>query len=100
MTSSSAASTVRANLVVHRRADDREAWRHSDVHIRAAEQLAPQVYHSVRIHNGRIRGGPIGTGTIIVDTTKYWDYDCEPAWHATRVLPGGATEAVERPGAA
>lgn len=86
-----------ANLVVHCHPTDREAWRHSDVHIAAAEQLAPRVYHSVRIHNGRIPGGPIGSETVVVESTKYWDYDCAPVWHAIRELPGGATETVGSP---
>lgn len=86
-----------ANLVVHRATTDREQWRHSDVHIRAAEELAPLVYHSVRIHNGRIHGGPIGSGTPVIDSTKYFDYECSPMWHATRTLPGGATETVGSP---
>ena len=84
-----------ANLVVHREVGDREAWRHSAVHIEAAEELSPRVYHSVRIHNGRMRGGPINDGSAIVELTKYWDYDSDPMWHAIRTLPGGLT--VDRP---
>lgn len=86
-----------ANLVVHTSPTDREQWRHSDIHIRAAEELAPTVYHSVRIHNGCIRGGPIGSETVVIETTKYFDYDCEPMWHAQRTLPGGAVETVGSP---
>ena len=86
-----------ANLVVHRNIGNREAWRHSHVHMHAAEELAPRVYHSVRIHNGRIRGGPIGSGTVIIETTKYFDYDSDPMWHAIRALPGGVTETVASP---
>ena len=47
-----------ANLVVHQEVGDREAWRRSAVHIEAAEELSPRVFHSVRIHNGRVLGGP------------------------------------------
>ncbi len=86
-----------ANLVVHRNIEDREAWRHSPVHIEAAENLAPRVYHSVRIHNGRVLGGPIGSNTVIVELTKYWDYDSDPTWHAIRVLPEGITGTVSQP---
>ena len=82
-----------ANLVVHQEVSDREAWRHSAVHIEAAENLSPRVFHSVRIHNGRLRGGPIGDGSVIVEVTKYWDYDSDPMWHAIRTLPGGITDA-------
>lgn len=87
-----------ANLVVHQEVGDREAWRHSAVHIEAAEMLSPVVYHSVRIHNGRLRGGPIGDGSLTVELSKYWDYDSDPMWHAVRTLPGGITAADPGPG--
>ncbi|MGI9597416.1 MAG: hypothetical protein ACR2QK_14730 [Acidimicrobiales bacterium] len=86
-----------ANLVVHTSPTDRREWRHGKVHIRAAEELAPLVYHNVRIHNGGIRNGPIGSDTVAIVTTKYFDYDCDPMWHAERVLPGGASETVGSP---
>lgn len=92
----SSAEVVRnqwANLVVHREVGDREAWRHSTVHIEAAEELSPRVYHSVRIHNGRVRGRLIGTGSVTVELTKYWDYDSHPTWCAIRTLPEGITTA-------
>lgn len=82
------------DLVVHRDPTDREAWRESKVHGHAVAQLAPKMYHSVRIHNGRILGGPIGSESVIIETTKYWDYDTDPVWHAFRTLPHGATEVV------
>ncbi len=52
---------------------------------------------SVRIHNGCLPGGPIGSGTVIIQSTKYWDYDCAPAWTAKRHLPGGAVEVLDSP---
>ena len=82
-----------ANLVVHQEVSDREAWRHSAVHIEAAEELSPRVFHSVRIHNGRLLGGPIGDARVTVEVSKYWDYDSDPMWHAIRTLPGGITTA-------
>lgn len=87
-----------AHLVVHQEAGDREDWRHSAVHIEAAEVLSPVVYHSVRIHNGRLRGGPIGDGRMTVELSKYWDYDSDPMWHAMRTIPGGITSASPWPG--
>jgi hypothetical protein len=86
-----------ANLVVHTTPDDREAWRHSERHIRAAEDLAPRVYHNVRIHNGCIPEGPIGRRTVVIESTKYWDYDSPEPWHAFREFPGGAAEIVGTP---
>ena len=80
-----------ANLVVHQRVEDRTDWRHSQVHISAAETLAPKIYHNVRIHNGCIPSGPTGSGTVEIHSTKYWDYDTSPPWHALRELPEAAT---------
>ncbi|GJM37245.1 MAG: hypothetical protein DHS20C19_06120 [Acidimicrobiales bacterium] len=85
-----------ANLVVHREPDDREAWRSSHVHQDAVERIAPMAYHGVRIHNGCIIGGVVGQHTVVIEITKYWDYDVSPTWHAIRVLPGG--ESVELTG--
>jgi hypothetical protein len=86
-----------ANLVIHTGPDDREAWRHSEIHIEAAERLAPKVYHDVRIHNGRVLSGVTGPETIVINTTKYWDYDSPDRWHAQRDFPGGATETIGSP---
>jgi len=88
-----------ANLVVHTAPDDREQWRQSAVHVHAVDELAPVVYHNVRIHNGCLPGGVPGIETIVIESTKYWDYDCSPVWHAFRELPQGAHEIVEIPGA-
>lgn len=80
-----------ANLVVHREPHDREAWRGSTAHIHAVDQVAPLAYRAVRIHNGCLVEGVCGPGTIVLETTKYWDYDVTPTWHAIRRLPGGET---------
>ncbi len=86
-----------ADLVVHAEPSDRQVWRDSRVHVYAAEELAPRVYHNVRIHNGCIPDGAIGSETVVIETTKYWDYDVCPTWHAFRELPGGATGTVGSP---
>lgn len=79
-----------ANLVVHAEPTDREAWRESEIHKRAVADVAPIAYHNVRIHNGWIRGeGVMGLRTVWLQSTKYWDYDVDPVWHAFRDLPGG-----------
>ena len=83
--------------MVHTTPADRDAWRQSHVHIEAAERLAPSIYHNVRIHNGCIPGGPVGSGTVVLESTKYFDYDVTPMWHAFRRLPGGLIETVEPP---
>jgi len=86
-----------ANLVVHRENDDREDWRASEVHKKAVDDVAPRAYHSVRIHNGCVLEGATSSNTVIVESTKYWDYDTTPTWHATRMLPGGARAVLGGP---
>ena len=86
-----------ANLVVHSEPDDREAWRGSHIHKDAVATIAPAAYHNVRIHNGRIDAGVIGSDTVVIGSTKYWDYDTDPVWHATRRLPGGQSESMVGP---
>jgi len=73
-----------ANLVVHRREDDREHWRDFEVHRKAVSELAPSAYRSVRIHNGRILNGIGGDQTVLIECTKYWDYRDNPVWTAKR----------------
>lgn len=85
-----------ANLVVHLDPADRETWRHCPAHVRAVMDVAPYVYHGVRIHNGCIAGGVVGSATVTIESTKYWDYDVTPVWHAVRRIPGGTTRATNR----
>ncbi len=84
------------DLVVHTDPADRQAWRESKTHAHAVARLAPIMYHSVRIHNGYVRGGPIGSGTVVLENTKYWDYDHDPVWHAVRELPKGVVGSVSQ----
>ncbi len=86
-----------ANLVVHESAADREAWRHCPAHRHAVDFVSPRAYLGVRIHNGYLPGGVIGCGSVVLESTKYWDFTTTPTWHARRVLPGGATGTVRRP---
>ncbi|MGQ0849136.1 MAG: hypothetical protein ACT4OP_08480 [Actinomycetota bacterium] len=75
-----------ANLVVHRAPTDREAWRGSEAHARAAREMSPLYYRTVRIHNGVLPGGVLGDGSIVIERTKYWDYRTPKAWQAVREL--------------
>ena len=72
-----------ANLVVHLEPDDTEAWRGSTAHSRAVD-VSPDLYSSIRIHNGHLDGGATGNQPIVIDRTKYWDYQCDPVWQALR----------------
>jgi len=88
-----------ANLVIHESPDDRESWRACPVHQKAVEMVSPKAYTGVRIHNGHIPGGVIGTAAPVLECTKYWDFEVAPVWRARRNLPGGATGSVRRPAA-
>ncbi|MGH8924277.1 MAG: hypothetical protein ACRDWA_06530 [Acidimicrobiia bacterium] len=75
-----------ANLVLHDLPDTRDQWRASEIHARAALQLAPVFYRTVRIHNGYLPGGIPGGRSIEIERTKYWDYGKSRVWHAVREL--------------
>ena len=75
-----------ANLVLHNVAEDRETWRASESHARAARELSPLYYRTVRIHNGVLPDGVMGNRSIVVERTKYWDYGSAKVWHAVRDL--------------
>ena len=80
-----------ANLVLHNVAEDRETWRASETHARAARELSPLYYRTVRIHNGVLPDGVMGNRSIVVERTKYWDYGSAKVWHAVRDLTGSVS---------
>ena len=73
-----------ANLVIHEKPVDSQEWRNSDVHKRAVAEISPRQYRSVRIHNGRLPGGVVGSAAITIDRTKFWDYGVPGTWEAVR----------------
>lgn len=76
-----------ANLILHDAPEVREHWRSSESHARAARELSPIFYRTVRIHNGVLPGGLPGGADIEIERTKYWDYRRKAkAWHAVREL--------------
>lgn len=83
-----------ANLVLHDQPEAREYWRASERHARAARELSPRYYRTVRIHNGLLPEGVMGHRAIALERTKYWDYASPRPWHAVRDLvpvPSDAT---------
>ena len=58
-------------------------WRAHDVH-RLAVALAPRHYHSARLHSGAVRSQLLGDAELVVLSTRYYDFDSEPAWLAVR----------------
>ncbi len=75
-----------ANLVLHDVPQVREYWRSSELHARAAHELSPLYYRTVRIHNGVLPGGLMSGRAIVVERTKFWDYRSPRVWHAVREL--------------
>jgi hypothetical protein len=60
-------------------------WREHELHHRAVE-LTPSHYHSVRLHSGVVRSPLLGAAELVVLRTRYYDFDCDPAWLAVRHL--------------
>lgn len=76
-----------ANLVLHDVPEVRENWRASESHARAARELSPIFYRTVRIHNGVLPGGLAGGSGLEIERTKYWDYRRKSrVWQAVREL--------------
>jgi hypothetical protein len=73
------------NLVLLRSNAGIGHWRNSQRHGYAADKLSPQYYAHVRLHNGVLPQG-LASAHIVLTSTKYYDFDCEPAWRAVRVL--------------
>jgi len=53
---------------------------------RRAVELTPSHYHCVRLHNGRVPGPFIGDADLVIERTRYYDFDSDPPWLAVRSL--------------
>lgn len=74
------------NLVLLRDLAAIDVWRGSPVHRHAAEVVSPRFYKHVRLHNGVL---PQGIASAFAPTsTKYYDFESEPAWRALRSHTG------------
>ena len=51
-----------------------------------AVQLTPSHYHSVRLHTGVVPGPFLGDAKLVIERTRYYDYDSKPPWLAVRDL--------------
>ncbi len=86
-----------ANLVIHDAPSDRDDWRADPVHTAAVNDISPTVYNSVRIHIGCLLDGVVGSNTILLERSAYFDYQSSPHWQATRALPGAISERLAGP---
>lgn len=59
---------------------------HSHPLHRRAVELTPRHYRSVRLHTGVVPAPFLGTADLVLECTRYYDYDSEPAWLAVRNL--------------
>ena len=73
-----------ANLVLNRSREVADQWSESESHTKAADELSPLHYRSVRIHSGRLPGGLRGGGRFIIERTRYLDYRSQDVWRAVR----------------
>ncbi|HEY3765318.1 MAG TPA: hypothetical protein VGL44_09190 [Gaiellales bacterium] len=53
---------------------------------RRAVELTPRHYHSVRLHTGVVPGRFLGDESLVIERTRYYDFDCDPPWLAVRNL--------------
>jgi hypothetical protein len=53
---------------------------------RRAVELTPLHYHCVRLHTGVVPGRFLGDDKLVVQRTRYYDFDCDPPWLAVRDL--------------
>lgn len=72
------------NLVVLGFPEAREHWRTSERHAYAVRELAPGYYRTIRLHNAFLPGGLFGGRQLILQRTKYYDFQDQPPWHAIR----------------
>ncbi len=75
-----------ANLVLAEDALVAERWRESMAHRRAVAELSPRHYRNVVIHHGRLPGGLGGGRWIVLDRTRYIDFEGGETWRAVREL--------------
>ena len=71
------------NLILFSTPDVPAEWRADTIHRRAVE-ISPGHYYEVRLHKGSIEGPLMGSGTIAVERTKYFDFKEDEVWYGLR----------------
>jgi hypothetical protein len=71
------------NLILFSSPDVPKEWYSDSAHSRAVS-LAPQHFHSVRLHKGTIPGPLLGDGDVTIERTKYFAYEPDGVWHGVR----------------
>lgn len=76
------------NLILFEDLRAKNHWSGGKMHARAVT-LAPDYYYSVRIYNSILPDGITASSTLRLTEVKYFDYQSQPLWRATRKLEGG-----------
>lgn len=78
------------NMVLSTCESARDEWNASPNHTRAARELAPRYYRTIRLHNGVLDGGLRSAQGPALTVTKYYDYgdashDGRAPWRGVRI---------------
>jgi len=76
-----------ANMVLMLGAEGIQHWRASHKHAYAARELAPQFYHTIRLHNGALPNG-LSSPNLTLSSTKYYEFHGQGLWRAEREVGG------------
>lgn len=71
------------NLILFTGPDGPSVWGENPVHKEAVE-ISPANYHEIRLHQGRLSGGILDGGELLVTRTRYIDYGEAEVWRAVR----------------
>jgi hypothetical protein len=77
------APAVHGNLVLFATREVPAGW-HTDHAHTAAVAVALRHYRAVRLHRGTIGGALLGRGHLVIQRTRYFDFDQQPAWQGLR----------------
>jgi hypothetical protein len=77
------APALHGNLVLFGTHEVPPVWQSDRVHA-AAVAITPRHYRVVRLHRGTIYGALIGTGRLVIQRTRYFDFGQQPAWQGLR----------------
>jgi hypothetical protein len=66
-------------------------WGKGQAHLKAAYELSPSYYDSIRLYNGRLPLGLMVSNLLHITRIKYYDYTAVPLWRAIReIVPDGS----------
>lgn len=75
-----------ANLVLFGSPTARDNWGDSPAHIKAALEISPQFYQSLRLYNGKLPMGLMVSDLLHLTRIKYYDFRDTPVWRAIREI--------------